>query len=44
MYYYDMCGVLNEFQKEYALTDGELCACLYDYWWCNKIDATSILI
>lgn len=31
MYYYETRGVLNEFQKEYALTDGELCACLYDY-------------
>ena len=31
MYYYEMRVVLNEFQKGYALTDGELCACLYDY-------------
>ena len=31
MYYYEIRVVLNEFQKGYALTDGELCACLYDY-------------
>ena len=30
-YYYEIRVVLNEFQKGYALTDGELCACLYDY-------------
>ena len=31
MYYYDLCGVLNEFQQENELTDAEFCACLYDY-------------
>lgn len=31
MYYYDICGILNEFQKDNELTDAELCACLYDY-------------
>lgn len=31
MYYYDICGVLNEFQQANEQTDAELCACLYDY-------------
>lgn len=31
MYYYDICGVLNEFQQKNEMTDAELCACLYDY-------------
>lgn len=31
MYYYDICGVLNDFQKKNELTDAELCACIYDY-------------
>lgn len=31
IYYWDICVALNEFQKENDLTDGELCACVYDY-------------
>lgn len=31
MYFYDICGVLNKFQRENGLTDAELCACIYDY-------------
>ena len=31
LYYYDICTVWNEFQKENELTDAEFCACLYDY-------------
>lgn len=30
-YYYDICSVWNEFQKENELTDAELCACIYDF-------------
>lgn len=31
LYYYDICGVLNEFQEANGLTDAEFCACLYDF-------------
>ena len=31
MFYYDLCGCMNEFQKKYELTDAEFCACLYDF-------------
>lgn len=31
MYYYDICGVLNEFQQKNNLSDAEFCAYLYDY-------------
>lgn len=31
LYYFDICGVLNDFQNENGLTDAELCACLYDF-------------
>jgi len=31
LYYYDICTVWNEFQKENELTDAECCACIYDY-------------
>ena len=31
MYYWDICQVWNEFQKENNLSDAELCACLYDF-------------
>ena len=31
LYYYDICGILNEFQDANELTDAELCACLYDF-------------
>ena len=30
-YYYDICEVMNAFQKEHQLTDAEFCACLYDF-------------
>jgi hypothetical protein len=29
MWYYDLCAVFNEFQKQYEMTDSEFCACLY---------------
>ena len=29
MWYYDLCTVFNEFQKQYEMTDPEFCACLY---------------
>lgn len=29
MWYYDLCAVFNEFQKQYEMTDPEFCACLY---------------
>lgn len=31
MYYWDICQVWDEFQKENNLSDAEFCACLYDY-------------
>lgn len=31
MYYWDICQVWNEFQKENNLSDAEFCACLYDF-------------
>lgn len=31
LYFYDLCGILNEFQQANELTDAELCACIYDY-------------
>lgn len=31
MYYFDMCEVFNQFQKENGLTDEEFCACLYQF-------------
>lgn len=31
MYYYNICSVWNDFQKENELTDAECCACIYDY-------------
>ncbi len=31
MYYWDICQVWNEFQKENNLSNAEFCACLYDY-------------
>ncbi len=31
MYYWDICQVWNEFQKENNLTNAELCACIYDF-------------
>lgn len=31
LFYYEICGVLNGFQRENKLSDAELCACLYDY-------------
>ena len=30
-YYYEICECLNNFQKEYELSDAELCACIYDF-------------
>ena len=30
MWYYDLCTVFNDFQKQYEMTDPEFCACLYD--------------
>ena len=30
-YYYDICEVMNNFQKEHKLTNAEFCACLYDF-------------
>lgn len=29
MWYFDLCTVFNQFQKEYEMTDAEFCACLY---------------
>lgn len=31
LYYFDICTVWDDFQKEYDLTDAELCACIYDF-------------
>lgn len=31
LHYYDICGAINVFQKEYHLTDAETCACLYGF-------------
>lgn len=31
MWYYDLCGVFNEFQKANELSDAEFCACLYGF-------------
>lgn len=30
-YYFEICECWNMFQKEYELTDAELCACIYDF-------------
>ena len=29
MWYYDLCAVFNDFQKQYEMTDQEFCACFY---------------
>ena len=29
MWYYDLCAVFNEFQKQYEMSDHEFCACFY---------------
>lgn len=31
MWYYDLCGVFNEFQKANEMSDAEFCACLYGF-------------
>lgn len=31
LYFYDLCRILNAFQKENKLSDAEFCACIYDY-------------
>ena len=30
-FYFEICEVWNKFQKEYELSDAELCACIYDF-------------
>lgn len=31
LYYYDICTIWNEFQRENGLNDAECCACIYDF-------------